>query len=124
MEAMCITSPGFKQCLMYTNQGILHPISGPDITSYTGWYIHAELSGGAFLSFQCPLTRNLTMNSWNLLEYDASPDGSITINGLDAGDCGGAARGTDTTLTLGVKDYFGASHWSVHYDNVVVSVHR
>lgn len=122
MSLLCLDSPGFSQCLAYTNLGTLYGSSGP-IENYTGYYIHSELSSGAFLTVESPLSGNLNWDAWNTLSFDARSGGRVLFNGEDAG-AAGAARGTTTKVTLGVSNNLGASSFTTYYDDVIVSVSR
>jgi hypothetical protein len=124
VDLMCLDSPGFLQCLSYTHQGTLAGVSG-SITNYTGYFVHSELSGGAFLIVDCPLTGTLTHGSWNHVDYEANNNGHVWFNGIHAGSCAGTARGSSTTVTVGMAEAGqGPAFWGAYYDNVVVGVHR
>ena len=108
---------------MYTNLGTIYPASGGAMTDYTGYFINAEFSGGAFLIVDFPLSRSLNWDAWNTIDYDGGAGGRLLFNGQDAG-AASAVLGQTAKLTLGVRDQGGASGFTVHYDNVVVSVTR
>lgn len=128
LDLMCFSDTNFEICLSYIYKGTIYPSGAPQITNYTGLFLHYVLSGGAFLTYDCALSDAMNKNAWNSVVFTAVTPAQVIVNGtnLNTAGCGGGVAGsTAPTMSIGVRNDADLSFgWTVYFDNVVASASR
>lgn len=122
---ICIKNAQIEVCLQYSYGAEIWTLDGP-VPNYRGLYISRGNFVGAYIPHDCVLAQPISLlpNVWNQVVFTVGKPLELWVNGVkgDLGSCGSdLTSDTNATVSFGAKDNWG---WSVHYDNVQVTVRR